>query len=616
MANPQTTKPAMPPAHFGPGFRGGPPGQYRGPVDKAKNPIKTLLRVWQYFSNQKWFFIRAMFWTVVSTIASQLTGPMIIGWLINDLISPTPGKKLISYLLLLLLIHSLSSLATWRSSSIMVSVSQNILKRLRFDLFSHWQYIPVRYFDSVSHGDVMSRATNDMENINNALSTFVTQMMNSITTILGTLVLMILISPVLTLVSLIIVPLMLLVTFLIAKATKRYFTETQQKLGKLNGFIEETITGQKIVKLCTRESILISEFSKMNESLCLSSTNAQIFSGLIGPFMNVLNNISYGLIAGAGGWMVLTGRIQIGFVATFVMYARQFTRPVNEMANQFNQIQSMIAGAERVFALIDEPKEVPDAEKAVELTTVRGDVQFDQVSFGYEPEKKVLQSVSFHAKPGQMIALVGPTGAGKTTIVNLLTRFYDINQGKITIDGYALQNITRKSLRSCLGIVLQDTHLFSDTVLENIRFGNLAATDEQVMEATKMANAHQFILKLPQGYDTVLSEDGTNLSQGQRQLISIARAILADPPILILDEATSNVDTRTELHIQEAMKRLMKGRTSLVIAHRLSTIKDADMILVIHQGVIVEQGNHLSLLEKKGFYWQLVQHPETLLESS
>jgi len=616
MANPQTTKTAMPPAHFGPGFRGGPPGQYRGPVDKAKNPIKTLLRVWQYFSNQKWFFIQAMFWTVVSTVASQLTGPMIIGWLINDLISPIPGKKLIFYLLLLLLIHSLSSLATWRSSSIMVSVSQNILKRLRFDLFSHWQYIPVRYFDSVSHGDVMSRATNDMENINNTLSTFITQMMNSITTILGTLVLMILISPVLTLVSLIIVPLMLLVTFLIAKATKRYFTETQQKLGKLNGFIEETITGQKIVKLCTRESILISEFSKMNESLCLSSTNAQIFSGLIGPFMNVLNNISYGLIAGAGGWMVLTGRIQIGFVATFVMYARQFTRPVNEMANQFNQIQSMIAGAERVFALIDESKEVPDAEKAVELTTVRGDVQFDQVSFGYEPEKKVLQSVSFHAKPGQMIALVGPTGAGKTTIVNLLTRFYDINQGKITIDSYALQNITRKSLRSCLGIVLQDTHLFSDTVLENIRFGNLAATDKQVMEATKMANAHQFILKLPQGYDTVLSEDGTNLSQGQRQLISIARAILADPPILILDEATSNVDTRTELHIQEAMKRLMKGRTSLVIAHRLSTIKDADMILVIHQGVIVEQGNHLSLLEKKGFYWQLVQHPETLLESS
>jgi ATP-binding cassette subfamily B protein len=616
MANPQTTKTAMPPAHFGPGFRGGPPGQYRGPVDKAKNPIKTLLRVWQYFSNQKWFFIQAMFWTVVSTAASQLTGPMIIGWLINDLISPIPGKKLIFYLLLLLLIHSLSSLATWRSSSIMVSVSQNILKRLRFDLFSHWQYIPVRYFDSVSHGDVMSRATNDMENINNTLSTFITQMMNSITTILGTLVLMILISPVLTLVSLIIVPLMLLVTFLIAKATKRYFTETQQKLGKLNGFIEETITGQKIVKLCSRESILISEFSKMNESLCLSSTNAQIFSGLIGPFMNVLNNISYGLIAGAGGWMVLTGRIQIGFVATFVMYARQFTRPVNEMANQFNQIQSMIAGAERVFALIDESKEVPDAEKAVELTTVRGDVQFDQVSFGYEPEKKVLQSVSFHAKPGQMIALVGPTGAGKTTIVNLLTRFYDINQGKITIDSYALQNITRKSLRSCLGIVLQDTHLFSDTVLENIRFGNLAATDKQVMEATKMANAHQFILKLPQGYDTVLSEDGTNLSQGQRQLISIARAILADPPILILDEATSNVDTRTELHIQEAMKRLMKGRTSLVIAHRLSTIKDADMILVIHQGVIVEQGNHLSLLEKKGFYWQLVQHPETLLESS
>ena len=616
MTKPQTPKPTLPPSHFGPGFRGGPPGQYKGPVDKAKKPMKTLKRLWQYFSKQKWLFIQAIAWTLTSTAVSQLAAPLIIGWLINDLVDPTPGSKLVLYLLYLLGIHGSSSFATWRSGSIMVTVSQDILKRLRLDLFSHWQYIPVRYFDTVSHGDVMSRATNDMENINNTLSTFVTQMVNSIATILGTLILMIWISPLLTLVSLIVVPVMFLVTLLIAKATKQYFTQTQAKLGQLNGLIEETITGQKIVKLYTREKIIIEEFSVMNESLCKSSIKAQVFSGLIGPFMNVLNNVSYGLIAGAGGWMVLTGRIELGFIVTFVMYARQFTRPVNEMANQFNQIQSMIAGAERVFSLMDEPKESLDVEKAVTLTSPEGDVKFDRVSFGYEEEKAVLQKVSFHAKPGQTIALVGPTGAGKTTIVNLLTRFYEINQGKISIDGLPIQNITRNSLRSGLGIVLQDTHLFSENVLENIRFGKLTASDEQVIEAAKMANAHQFILKLPHGYETVLSEDGTNLSQGQRQLISIARAILADPPILILDEATSNVDTRTEAHIQEAMKRLMKDRTSLVIAHRLSTIKDADIILVIHQGEIIEQGTHQSLLEQKGFYWQLVLHPETLLEST
>ncbi|MCE5223121.1 ABC transporter ATP-binding protein/permease [bacterium] len=616
MAKPSMAKPTQPPAHIGPGFRGGRRGQFRGQVDKAKNPMQTLRRLWDYFSKQKWLFFQAIGWTLTSTAVSQLAAPLIIGWLINDLVDPTPGNKLVLYLLYLLGIHSLSSFSTWRSGSIMVTVSQNIIKRLRFDLFSNWQYIPIRYFDTVSHGDVMSRATNDMENINNTLSTFVTQMVNSIAVILGTLILMLWISPLLTIISLAVVPVMFLVTFLIAKATKKYFTQTQAKLGQLNGLIEETITGQKIVKLYTREQIITEEFFEMNEALCKYSTKAQIFSGLIGPFMNVLNNVSYGLIAGAGGWMVLTGRIELGFIVTFVMYARQFTRPVNEMANQFNQIQSMIAGAERVFSLMYEPKESPDIENAVTLSSPEGDVKFDRVSFGYEEEKIVLQKVSFHAKPGQTIALVGPTGAGKTTIVNLLTRFYEVNQGKISIDDLPIQNITRNSLRSSLGIVLQDTHLFSENVLENIRFGKLTASDEQVIEAAKMANAHQFILKLPHGYETVLSEDGTNLSQGQRQLISIARAILADPLILILDEATSNVDTRTEVHIQEAMKRLMKNRTSLVIAHRLSTIKDADIILVIHQGEIIEQGTHQSLLDQKGFYWQLVLHPETLLEST
>jgi len=615
MSNPHTPKSSTSPASFGPGFRGGPPGHYKGPVDKAKNPIHTLKRLWDYFQSQKFSFIQAIVWTLFTTAASQLAAPMIIGWLINDLVDPNPGKKMILYLLFLFGIYILSSFATWRSGSIMVTVSQTILKHLRFDLFSHWQFIPVRFFDTISHGDLMSRATNDMENINNTLSTFVTQMASSVITIIGILALMLWLSPLLTLVSFLLIPVMFLTTFLIAKSTKKHFTATQTKLGKLNGFIEETITGQKIVKLCTREPIIIKEFSNSNESLCQSSIKAQVFSGLIGPLMNVLNNICYGLIAGAGGWMVLQGKMEIGFIATFVMYARQFTRPLNEMANQFNQIQSMIAGAERVFSLIDEPTESTDSSQAATLVSPQGDVKFDQVSFGYVDEKIVLHEISFHAKPGQMIAIVGPTGAGKTTIVNLLTRFYELNRGTIQIDDIPIQNISRVSLRSSLGIVLQDTHLFSETVMDNIRFGKLLATDEQVIEAAKIANAHQFILKLPQGYQTVLSEDGTSLSQGQRQLVSIARALLADPPILVLDEATSNVDTRTEFHIQEGMRRLMKGRTSFVIAHRLSTIKEADLILVIDQGRIIEQGNHQTLLEKKGFYWHLVLHPETLSET-
>ncbi|MDD4029325.1 MAG: ABC transporter ATP-binding protein, partial [Caldisericia bacterium] len=375
----------------------------------------------------------------------------------------------------------------------------------------------------------------------------------------------------------------------------------------LNGIIEETITGQKVVTVFNHEEAVISELSVENQRLRKVGIKAQIFAGIIPPFMGVLNNLSFAIVAGVGGWMVLSQMITVGIIASFVNYTRQFTRPLAEMANQFTMIQSAVAGAERVFQVLDEAPEPIDDENAHVFDTVKGNVEFSDVTFGYDPSDPVLKHISFAAKAGQSIALVGPTGAGKTTIVNLLTRFYDIQEGSIHIDGHNLQSIQRESLRSSLAIVLQDTHLFSESVLENIRYGRLDASDDEVKAAAKMANAHHFINHLPDGYDTILSEDGGNISEGQRQLLSIARAILADPPILILDEATSSVDTRTEMHIQEALLKLMKGRTSFVIAHRLSTIRKSDLILVIDHGEIIERGTHKELMTKKGFYYQLHQ---------
>jgi len=391
----------------------------------------------------------------------------------------------------------------------------------------------------------------------------------------------------------------------VAMQTRQGFREQQKTLGELNGIIEETITGQRVVKAFVREQAAMATFEVANRKLQRVATRAEIFAGFVGPMMNLVNNLGFAIIAGAGGWMALRGLATVGNIASFINYAREFGRPLNEIAQLYAHIQGAIAGAERVFEVLDEMPELADAPDAWPLEQVRGDVIFQDVCFGYEPDVPVLQEVSFHAEPGQTIALVGPTGAGKTTIVNLLTRFYDINSGRIAVDGKDIRQVKKADLRRQLGIVLQDTFLFSATVMENIRYGRLDATDEEVMAAARLANADPFIRRLPQGYQTVLSERGSNLSQGQRQLLAIARAILADPGILILDEATSSVDTRTEKHIQEAMLRLMEGRTSFVIAHRLSTIRDADQILVINGGRIIERGTHEELLAQRGFYHHL-----------
>jgi ATP-binding cassette subfamily B multidrug efflux pump len=409
----------------------------------------------------------------------------------------------------------------------------------------------------------------------------------------------------LAIVSLVTIPMMMFLSRWIAKRTRRGFREQQEVLGELNGIIEETITGQRVVKAYVRERAVIAEFDAANLKLRRASTRAELFAGFMGPMMNMVNNMGLAVVAGTGGWMALQGLATVGTIASFINYARQFSRPLNQIAQLYAQIQGAIAGAERVFEVLDEVPELTDAPDALPLDQVAGDVVFEDVCFGYKPDVPVLKQVDFHAEPGQTIALVGPTGAGKTTIINLLTRFYDIDSGQIGIDGKNICQLKKADLRRKLGIVLQDTFLFSDTVMENIRYGRLDATEEEVFAAAKLANADQFIHRLPQGYETELSERGSNLSQGQRQLLAIARAILADPGILVLDEATSSVDTRTEKSIQEAILRLMEGRTSFVIAHRLSTIRDADNILVINDGEIIERGSHPELLAQRGFYHNL-----------
>lgn len=575
-----------------------------GPRPKVKDAKTTLKRLWKYLVRQKNQLVLVILFILASSILS-LTGPYLIGLAIDTMVNGS-GKvdfsRLTVIALTLLVIYLLSSLMNWLQIYVMVGVAQNTVRELRKDLFVKMQTLSLKFFDGRTHGELMSRLTNDVETVNNTLTQSATQILSSIITVLGAIGMMLYLNPILALLGLLAVPLGMLLTGKIAKRTRNYFVGQQKELGELNGLIEETISGQRVVKAFSREAKSIESFNIINTRLKKVGIRAQAFSGLIPIIMNIVNNLSFALVAFAGGWMAVQGMITIGVIASFLNYSKQFARPINEIATQFNMIQSALAGSERVFEIMDERPEFEDNPGAPTLETVNGEVIFQEVTFGYNDAVPVLKNINLTAKPGQTIALVGPTGAGKTTIVNLLSRFYDVNKGAIYIDGKDIRTVQKDSLRTSLGVVLQDSYLFSETVRENIRYGRLDASDAEVEEAARLANAETFILRLPNGYNTQLIEEGGNLSQGQRQLLTIARAILADPAILILDEATSNVDTRTEMNIQQALLSLMQGRTSFVIAHRLSTIRQADLILVINNGEIIERGTHQQLLAVKGFY--------------
>jgi ATP-binding cassette subfamily B protein len=579
-------------------------GHWMREPEKAEDALGTVLRIWGYLRKQGWALLVSLILVTISSLLGLL-GPYLMGVAVDQFILEGDVAGLARTVLLMLGIYAVTSLVFWLQSYVMSAASQQAVRDIRNDLFEKLQTLSLRFFDQRTHGELMSRLTNDVENISNVLSSSVTQLVSSGLSLVGVAVMMFVINVRLAIVSLITLPMMALISRWISKRTRKGFRDQQERLGDLNGIIEESVTGQRVIKAYVREQVVIDEFDETNDALVEAATRAQIFAGTMGPLSNFVNNVGFAIVAGAGGWMAVQNVATVGTIVSFVNYARRFTRPLNQIANLYNQIQSAIAGAERVFEVLDETPELADEADAVPLQEIRGDVRFEDVCFGYEADVPVLKHVDLHAEPGQMIALVGPTGAGKTTIVNLLTRFYDIDSGEILIDGIDIRDAKIADLRRSLGIVLQDTYLFATTVMENIRYGRLDASDEEVVAAAKLANADQFIHRLPKGYETELSERGSNLSQGQRQLLAIARALLADPRILILDEATSSVDTRTEKNIQEAMLRLMEGRTSFVIAHRLSTIREADKILVVNDGEIIERGTHMVLLDARGFYYNL-----------
>lgn len=716
---------------------GGPRGIVVNKV-KPKNTVRTVVRIWSYLRVYRAGLFGVLIFTIFGTVCS-LIAPYLLGVAVDDYILAGDYAGLVRLGMFLLAVYALQSLATWLQQFIMVKVSLHTVREMRRDIFTRLQLLPLRFFDRNTHGELMSRMTNDIENVSGTLNQSVTQLISSVLALIGSVGVMLYLNVWLTLVSMLMIPLVMYGTKFVAQWTRRYFSEQQKKLGELNGFIEETISGQKVIQVYRREKVAIEKFGEMNRNLTDVSIRAQIYSGVVAPLMNMFNNFSFAIMAAVGGWMAYQGWASVGIVVAFLNYSRQFQRPLNDLANQFNLVQSAIAGAERVFETIDteteyeseyrpkadedsanargtektdgtvnvrgtkttggtadvrgsktaggmtdvpgrkiaegatgarESKEddgkadMPTAKTSDDssdafatkktsasvsagglkgagrsadrsekaggsvnaealsgsdapafrpagtgtpnvLRRIRGEVVFEDVSFSYEPGVPILRHVSLRAEPGQMIALVGPTGAGKTTIINLLTRFYEVDEGRITIDGVDIRDMDKNSLRSQIGLVLQDAYLFSDTIRENIRYGRLDATDEEIEEAAKLANAHRFIRQLPNGYDTMLAPGGSNLSQGQRQLLTIARAVLANPAILILDEATSSIDTRTEQHIQEALLHLMRGRTSFIIAHRLNTIRDADEIMVIDQGRIVEKGSHDELFSRQGRYYRM-----------
>ncbi|WP_062104915.1 ABC transporter ATP-binding protein [Bacillus niameyensis] len=572
-------------------------------VEKARNWRNTLLRIWKYLDVYRGQLSLVLLMVLVSS-GLGLLGPFLIGKTIDSYIAQNSGTALFTILIIIGCVYLLFSVSSFMQNFWMVGIGQKTVFTMRNQLFTQLQNLPIKFFDKRQHGELMSRLTNDIDNVSQTLNTSVIQLFSSVLTLIGTITVMLLLSPILTLITMIVVPLMYFGMRWITNRTGKLFKEQQRHLGDLNGFIQETIAGQTIVKTFSQEEKITAEFMEKNEQLRKAGYWAQTYSGFIPKLMNMLNNLNFAIIAGAGGVLALNGHVSIGTIVVFTEYSRQFTRPLNDLANQFNTLLSAVAGAERVFEILDEEKEKDEASSR-SIDYVAGAIEFRDVSFSYDDGDQTIEDFSFHANPGETIALVGPTGAGKTTIINLLARFYEPNDGKILIDGIDVTTIKRDSLRSKMGFVLQDAYLFQGTIKENIRYGKLNATDDEVVDAAKMANAHSFIMKLPNGYDTVLKQDGGGISQGQRQLLSIARAMLSDPSLLILDEATSNIDTITEMKIQEALYRLMKDRTSIVIAHRLNTIQNADQILVLDQGKLIEKGNHKSLLEHHGFYYSL-----------
>ncbi|MFF2157405.1 ABC transporter ATP-binding protein [Paenibacillus chitinolyticus] len=579
----------------------------RGPVVKSKNFKGTLRRLWAYFGSER-KLLTVIFALILIGAALTLVGPYLIGVSVDAMSHPEQGVDfgiLKTMVLVLLLAYLIDAVFTFLQSWLMAGVSQRIVMRLRGALFAKLQKLPVAYFDTRPHGEMMSRLSNDIDNVSSTISQSTTQLMSGVIAIVGSLAMMLALSPTLTLASLVTVPILFVLTRTITKKTSVLFKNQQIQLGKLNGHIEETISGLQVVKAFNHEEKAIVEFERVNAELCEVGLKAQIRSGFLMPLLNVINNIGFAAVALVGGILAVRGDITVGVIASFLSYSRQFVRPLNDLANIFNILQSGVAGAERVFEVIDEKEEPSDSEGAVELLNPKGHVVFEQVSFGYRPDVPILNNVSFDSAQGSSTALVGPTGAGKTTIVNLLTRFYDVTGGRILIDGRDIREYTRDSLRRTFGIVLQDTYLFSGTIKENIKYGRPDATDAEVEAAAAMANADVFINRLPAKYETLLSENGGNLSQGQRQLLAISRVILAQPSILILDEATSSIDTRTELHIQDALLKVMQDRTCFIIAHRLNTIRDADTIMVIDHGEIVEKGAHDSLIGQQGVYYRM-----------
>lgn len=612
-------KPAGGPPMGGPGH--GPGGRHaRAMGGKPKETKQTIKRLLGYLGKDKKHVIIALVCVVISSL-STLAGSYMLSPIINgitetyDKASKAAGdagviineglKTLGLGILLMLAIYGIGVISMYLQQRIMIGVSQRALKTLRKDLFDHIQTLPVRYFDTNATGDIMSRFTNDVDVVGEMLNNTVIQLIQGFISIVGTVSIMLYMNVWLALLTILLVPLMLKAGGSIAKRSSKYYRQQQSALGKLNGYIEETVTGQKVVKVFCHEEKAVEEFTDLNNDLRKKQVKAQFFGGIMGPVMGNIGQVSYGITACVGGLFCLAGRLSLGGLTVFVNYSRQFSRPINEISMQINTIFSALAGAERVFKVMDEEPEEADKPDAVEMANVKGEVIMEDVSFGYNPDKVILKHINLYAHAGQKVAFVGSTGAGKTTITNLLNRFYDIQEGKITIDGRDIKDYARKSLRSHIAMVLQDTHLFTGTVRENIRYGRPDATDEEVEQAAKTASAHSFIMRLENGYDTMLEGDGINLSQGQRQLLNIARTAVSKAPILVLDEATSSVDTRTEMHIDHGMERLMKNRTTFVIAHRLSTVRNADCIMVLEQGEIIERGTHEQLLAEKGRYYQL-----------